>query len=213
MQKDIIMIQKTKSRVSQAKSLLSSLGNIRSRSQFGGYSLSVESTIFALVSDGELYLRETCENEQMLHALQCNPMIYRKRGLEVSLRYFEVNEALWQEPQRLLLLAAQSLQGTLQEHEAKKSSNKRLKDLPNINLSIERLLWRIGIHSYRELRLQGAISTYVKLCAVNKNIGLNVLLALEGAILGTHQAVIPLASRNALITWYRAYKNEGRLTN
>jgi len=167
MKKDIVMIQKTKSRVAQAKSLLSSLGNIRSRSQFGGYSLSVESTIFALVSDGELYLRETCENEQMLHALQCNPMIYRKRGLEVSLRYFEVNEELWQEPQRLLLLAAQSLQGTLQEHEAKKSSNKRLKDLPNINLSIERLLWRIGIHSYRELRLQGAISTYVKLCAVN----------------------------------------------
>ncbi len=44
-------------RIAQSKAQLAALGNITVRSQFGGYSLAVEKVVFALITEGELYLR------------------------------------------------------------------------------------------------------------------------------------------------------------
>lgn len=47
-------------RIYKSQEYLASLGTIQYRSLFGSYSLTVEDTVFAMVANGELYLR-ACE--------------------------------------------------------------------------------------------------------------------------------------------------------
>lgn len=47
-------------RIYKSQEYLSPLGEIHHRALFGGYTLAVDDAVFAMVSDGELYLR-ACE--------------------------------------------------------------------------------------------------------------------------------------------------------
>lgn len=113
---------------------------------------------------------------------------------------------LWDDPDRLLHLAKSSLEGMLNDIETRKNGGMRLKDLPNITLSLERLLWQVGISTSAELRAQGACSTYLKLRSIKQNMGLKVLIALEGAILGYHEAVLPHDTRLFLTQWFISHQ-------
>ncbi|QMV52241.1 TfoX/Sxy family DNA transformation protein [Ewingella americana] len=200
------MINRTKIRVSESQKLFTCLGNIRSRSQFGGYSLSANGVMFALVSDGDLYLRATPENEMVFRRMGMESLIYRKRGIAITLRYFKVDQKLWQDTALLITLAKRSLQGMLDDIKSKKEGGARLKDLPNISLNLERLLWQVGISTSSQLRAQGACMTYLKLKSVKHSLGLNVLIALEAAIQGFHEAALPMASREVLMKWFKSHQ-------
>lgn len=197
------MITQSKKRILQCMELFASLGNIRARSQFGGYSLSANRVMFALVSDGELYLRASHETEQYFCEQGMERLIYRKRGMAVLLRYFKVSKAQWEKPRALRRMAMLSLRGMQRDIDRRKNNEAgRLKDLPNLTLALERMLWEVGIENSDDLRLQGACVTYEKLCAVKKDLSINILMALEGAILGFHEAALPMASRELLTQWY-----------
>ncbi len=73
-------------------------------------------------------------------------------------------------------------QGAVTEALNKKYRALRLKDLPNLSIGIERLLWKVGIKNVSELRLKGAKSSYLQLRALKSSLGVNILLALAGAI-------------------------------
>lgn len=197
------MINQSKKRILQCMELFASLGNIRARSQFGGYSLSANRVMFALVSDGELYLRASHETEEYFCEQGMERLIYRKRGMAVLLRYFKVSKAQWEKPRALRRMAMLSLRGMQRDIDRRKNNEAgRLKDLPNLTLALERMLWEVGIENSDDLRLQGACVTYEKLCAVKKDLSINILMALEGAILGFHEAALPMASRELLTQWY-----------
>ena len=197
------MITQSKKRILQCMELFASLGNIRARSQFGGYSLSANRVMFALVSDGELYLRASHETEEYFCEQGMERLIYRKRGMAVLLRYFKVSKAQWEKPRALRRMAMLSLRGMQRDIDRRKNNEAgRLKDLPNLTLALERMLWEVGIENSDDLRLQGACVTYEELCAVKKDLSINILMALEGAILGFHEAALPMASRELLTQWY-----------
>lgn len=187
--------------VEQSKVQLASLGKIESRTQFGGYALTVEKVIFAYINDDALYLR-ACE---ALHAYNTQrslePLIYRKRGIPVTLSYFKVDSQLWHDSEQLLRLSASSLRAA-QDEAATRLVSLRLKDLPNLSLSLELMLHKVGISSVRLLCETGSRQCWLKLRALNKHIGLKTLLALEGAISGHHEAALPNAIREELYAWY-----------
>lgn len=142
------------SRIAQAKNCFAALGAITTRSQFGGYGLLAEGVMFAVIAEGELYLRATASME----------------------------------PRR--------------EQRLKAGDHGRLKALPNIDVNMERLLWRAGIRNAYDLRLQGAKRSYLRLLQQQTNLGLRVLLSLGGAIAGYHQAALPAELRNELVRWF-----------
>ncbi|KFX07917.1 competence-specific regulator [Pectobacterium betavasculorum] len=196
------MKQLCKKRILQSQQSFSSLGNITSRSQFGGYSIAANKTIFGLVSEGELYLRASKKDEEYFQQRDMPNLIYTKRGMPVPLNYFLVDDVLWQEPVQLLHFARMALVGAQYDKEVR-STNGRLKDLPNLNHDIERLLWKAGIKNVDELQHFGAKNSYLELRKVRANLSVNVLLALAGAICGTHQAALPRGIRNELLEWYK----------
>lgn len=194
-------MENDKSVVEQSKTQLASLGKIESRTQFGGYALTVEKVIFAYVNEDALYLRAS-EALRVYHAKRAlEPLVYRKRGMPVQLDYYKVDTQLWQDQEQLLQLSASSLRAA-QDEMATRAVMLRLKDLPNLSLRMEMMLHKVGISSVRVLCEMGSRQSWLKLRAVNKHIGLKTLLALEGAISGHHQAALPMERREELYAWY-----------
>ncbi|WP_431222907.1 TfoX/Sxy family DNA transformation protein [Serratia sp. L9] len=196
------MIGGSEGRIEQAKATFATLGKIATRSQFGGYGLLADGTMFAVIADGELYLRATESLEPTFRERGMVNMTYLKRGVPMTMRYYWVDEGLWLARRELLELAWLALCESRKEIKVKKSSNGRLKDLPNIDASMERLLWRAGIQNSYDFRLLGARHTYLKLLQQQKNLGLKILLALAGAMSGYHHAALPNPQREKLTEWF-----------
>ena len=123
-------------RIYQSREYLAPLGKIRFRAHFGGYSLSIDNTVFAMISEGELYLR-ACEESAQYRVTTRSPLLtIQKRGRAVSLNYYFVDEHLWRDLPTLLRLSSQSLAAARQEKTARDTPH-RLKDLPNMNFQLE----------------------------------------------------------------------------
>ncbi|HBD2503808.1 TPA: TfoX/Sxy family protein [Escherichia coli] len=102
-------------RIYKSQEYLATLGTIEYRSLFGSYSLTVDDTVFAMVSDGELYLR-ACEQSAQ-YCVKHPPvwLTYKKCGRSVTLNYYRVDESLWRNQLKLRSRwhAARSLQNGL----------------------------------------------------------------------------------------------------
>lgn len=191
----------SKQRTEHSKKQLSPLGKIDTRSLFGGYSLSVEKVVFALVSEGELYLR-ACENmKAYVTERQPSPLVFIKRGMPVVLNYYRVDGTLWNDPSSLLSLSRSAL-AFAQQQKREIQQNVRLKDLPNMGIRMETLLRTVGIDTVNLLKEMGAKRSWLKLREVNHQLGIGVLLSLQGAISGQHRAVLPKDVVNELSDWF-----------
>lgn len=194
-------------RICQSREYLEPLGRIRIRAHFGGYSLSIDNIVFAMVAEGELYLR-ACEESAQYHTARRSPLLtFLKRGRSVLLNYYFVDESLWGDRPTLIQLTSQSLAAARLE-KIKRNTRHRLKDLPNLTFQLETLLCEAGIKDEHMLRMLGAKACWLRLKAVNKHTGIKVLLALEGAITGKHEATLPALRRQELITWYNELNKE-----
>ncbi|MGY5957582.1 TfoX/Sxy family DNA transformation protein [Kosakonia sp. BK9b] len=195
-------------RIHQSCKYLSSLGEIRHRAHFGGYSLAVDNTIFALVSVGELYLR-ACEESTHYAITRTAPLLsINRRGRQVSLNYYFVNEGLWSDRTLLLQLGELSLNAARRDT-LQRSVQKRLRDLPNVTCQLETSLCGVGITDVQTLRMLGAKACWLKLKRVNRHLSVNVLFALEGAINGLHEAALPVQKRRELIEWLNELQVKG----
>lgn len=198
--------------INKSMECLSGLGDIRHRALFGGYSLSIDDTVFAMVSEGELYLR-VCEQSASYFIAQPRKLLtFSKRGRPVSLNYYLVDDELWHNQPLLLRLSAWSLE-TAQQDKSKCHGVRKMKHLPNITWSLEMLLIEAGIQDEHTLRMLGATTVWFRLRKIRKGLSSSVLLALEGAILGVHVAIIPESRRQYLLKWAKtlALENNANL--
>lgn len=102
-------------RIYKSQEYLATLGTIEYRSLFGSYSLTVDDTVFAMVSDGELYLR-ACEQSAQ-YCVKHPPvwLTYKKCGRSFTLNYYRVDESLWRNQLKLVRLSKYSLDAALKE--------------------------------------------------------------------------------------------------
>lgn len=184
-------------RIHQCKEFFASLGTIRHRALFGGYSLSIDDTVFAMVSNGELYLR-ACEQTTGYYTTNSKRLLtLNKRGRPVSLNYYLVDEVLWRDRSLLLKMSEMSLREA-QSEKIRRGDPRRLKNSPNITFQLELLLSEAGIQDLEVLQVLGAVAAWLRLRRIRKDLSINVLFALEGAIQGIHAARIPLLRRQHL---------------
>ncbi|AIR01993.1 TfoX/Sxy family DNA transformation protein [Pluralibacter gergoviae] len=195
-------------RINKSVECLSSLGDVQHRALFGGYSLSIDDTVFAMVMEGKLYLR-ACEQSAAYHVSRPDKLLtFNRRGRAVSLNYYLVDDELWRNRPLLLSLSALALEKA-QKDKSKRHVRRGLRSLPNITWSLEVLLLEAGIVDEKMLQALGAAAAWYRLRRIRKNLSASVLLALEGAITGMHSARIPEARRQHLLDWAKMLA-EGR---
>lgn len=181
--------------------LCNSLGKIKSRSMFGGFGIFCNDTMFALVVNNALHLRAAKQNESEFIALKMAPYTYTKRNFPVITKYYEIPNAWWEQTDLLLNYVTQALDIASNDQKEKKSAiPTRIKDLPNLRLTTERLLRKAGIASIQELQEAGALVAFQALQKThNDSLSLDMLWALEGALDGKHWSVITPQRRHELL--------------
>lgn len=163
-------------RIYKSQEYLASLGTIQYRSLFGSYSLTVEDTVFAMVANGELYLR-ACE-ESVPYCVKHPParLMFMKCGRPVMLNNYRVDESLWRDQQQLVRLSKYSLDAAMKEKHSRILQH-RLKDLPNMTFHLETLLNESGIKDENMLRILGAKMCWLRLRQSNPLLTVKVLYA------------------------------------
>ena len=72
--------------------MLSDLGDVRSRSMFGGYGIYHDGVMIGLIASGVFYLKVDDGNRTAFEAAGCKPFTYRRKGQTkaVAMSYWEV---------------------------------------------------------------------------------------------------------------------------
>lgn len=191
---------------SDSKTLLSELKkhwSIHDISMFGCIGLFNENnTIFGLLHDGKFYVRSTTTNEPEYIRRGYQPYIYEKRSTSsnkpahnVRMHYYHIDMTNGIDSRFVSLVNSTITE--LEQHSTE--PKQKIRQLPNMRVSLERKLVKVGIDTVSKLKAVGSIKAFIKLKEQTPTMTSNVLLALEGAITNTHAAVLPQARRKELI--------------
>jgi DNA transformation protein len=109
------------------RELFSTFGTVSVRRMFGGHGVFADGIMFALESDGELYLKADDLTIPKLAAENSEPFVYKAKGREIALSYWKLPERLYDEPDefagfaREAFMAAQRAAGTKAKAKMKKA--------------------------------------------------------------------------------------------
>ncbi|MDA3133076.1 TfoX/Sxy family DNA transformation protein [Atlantibacter subterranea] len=191
----------TSETLARVEDLLKALGEVRYRSLFGGYSLTIDKAAFGMLVEGELFLRANEQSAAYFTQRNSSKLKFTRRGRAVYLNYYQVDSELWNDPDLLVQLASHSIT-CANEIIAHRHQDVRVKDLPNLSLQYEIWLWEVGISDVHTLKAYGAKECWLRLRTIKKNCGVKALYALEGAIIGLHEAALPAETRRELYEWF-----------
>ena len=82
--------------------LLDSFGPCEARRMFGGFGIFHQGLMFALIADGNLYLKADDETRELFAAEGCEAFSYYKKEKEYRLSYYLAPEAFFEDPDACL---------------------------------------------------------------------------------------------------------------
>ena len=91
------------------KELFSAFGPVSIRRMFGGAGVYAEDTMFALISDGELYFKADEETIPAFRAAGEGPFVYGAKGRRMVMSYWRLPDRLLDEPEELAQWARTAL--------------------------------------------------------------------------------------------------------
>lgn len=159
------------------------IGEVKAKNFFSYYAIFKGELMFGLYKNDKFYLRLNP------NAFQHTPWVGeltqfegKKEGLHHK-HYYYIPKEILNHPERYHHLLLE----TLAEVEAEKAANKLkhktlIRSLPNLNISIERLLRKFGVYTVDDLRERGAISIFVEMIKRGMDVNKNMLFRLHCAI-------------------------------
>ena len=182
---------------------LKQFGELKKRNHFGGYCLCINNILVGLVLDGQVYVRGCWFARSYFESVGLNRLIYSKKGVPLELRYYQLPENAWSNVEILSHIIELAYRSAHEEAQKKASATVRIKDLPNMNMSMERALGKIGIFRAEELVMIGAKACFLKLKQHGKQtLSVKLLIGLAAAIEGCHSEVLPVRAKQELIKWF-----------
>jgi DNA transformation protein len=169
------------------------LGELRARRMFGGVGLYCDEVFFGLVADGVLYFRVDEASVAAYEAAGMEP--FRPFEDKPPMKtYYEVPLEVQERPQRLVEWAREAL-GAAQRRDVAKRKKASRKGAPAdpgktpvrklLNLGPKSAAWleQVGIRTRADLERVGSVAAYRKVRDAGLESSLNLLWALEGALL------------------------------
>jgi DNA transformation protein len=93
----------------EIRELFSAFGPVSVRRMFGGAGIFVDGVMFALVFDGEIFLKADGETLPALEVEGSKPFVYQAKGKQVSLSYWRLPDRLLDDPDELAKFARGAL--------------------------------------------------------------------------------------------------------
>jgi DNA transformation protein len=106
------------------KEVFSAFGPVSVRRMFGGAGVYAEGTMFALIAEGEIYLKADAETIPAFRAAGAAPFIYGAKGKRVVMSYWRLPDRLLDEPDELAEWARAALRVAQRSAAARPSRRK-----------------------------------------------------------------------------------------
>lgn len=190
------------------KQEFSCIEDISLRSFFGGFSLNSESVMFAWVDQDDVYLRAHDKYRSMFVELGMQPLDLVFDGSHKLLDYYKASDALRQDRKKLhdiVKMVIEYAKQDLDEKVAKYQS--RLKSLPNMTVSLEKLMVSSDITDIGTFKEVGYLETFYRIKSKNPKLSINVLFGLYGAQHDRHVGTLSSESKEEIELAYQNFLN------
>lgn len=175
------------------------IGDIEIKTYFSYYGIIKNGVMFALYKNGQLYLRKTKNTEKQ--AEQFNTQTQIQDSLKTySNKHYPVTDD-WLNSTEFSTTIPQIIADMQQELADKSHYHKTLiRHLPNMNITIERQLYKLGIKTAIELINAGEMNVFVELVKQGSDGTPLLLFRLYGAIHHQHIATLTKSQKIQLLT-------------
>lgn len=109
-----------------ALEILSPWRPVTAKRMFGGHGIYHAGVMFALIADGQLYLKVDDESRGAFETAGLSPFVYEAKGRRVALSYYRAPDAMLDEPDVAREWAERGWQAALRAHLTKKAREEAL---------------------------------------------------------------------------------------
>lgn len=180
---------------------VSNFSEYQKRSMFGGIGLFSNDAMFALVSNDCCYLRGGNGLDAEFTQLNCEKYKHVKKQTTATVNYYDVTELFDSGFAGLDELLQKSINCSIKERKYQKSSaSRRLRDLPNMQLTLERMVKKAGIDDVDTFLELGPVEVFNKVrVAYGSDVDVKLLWKFAGAIDGIHWKLIQEPRKKQLL--------------
>lgn len=191
---------------------LSSFDNISIKTFFGGFSINSKGVMFGWIGEQEFYLRGHSHYRSIFIDMGMTTLTLPSGILTKSLDYYKVSDELFEDTQTFHSMVKMVIKyAQLEQSEKIKLKNQRIKTLPNITLSLEKLLFSVGITNIEIFYKVGYLEAYHRIKNKNSRISGNVLFILFGSLNQRHVASLSKATKKQIELAYEDFlKNKNK---
>jgi len=190
-------------RIEEFVDRLSALGAVRARPMFGGHGLYLAGIFFGLVSVGELYFR--VDDATIPEYERAGSAPFQPFEDKPPMRtYWRVPERVQRDGDELRTWAQRAL-AAARARDAGRSKRSRAASknepdptmsilrmrIPNVGPAARRWLRELGVATRGDLERLGSVATFRAVRANGRRASVNLLYALEGALLGLRGELLP----------------------
>ncbi|MEZ8100053.1 TfoX/Sxy family DNA transformation protein [Vibrio bivalvicida] len=176
-------------------------GDFQKRSMFGGTGLFRDEAMFALISADKIFIRGGESLDKVLNQLGCEKYRHVKKQTTATVNYYDITQLFSSNHQQLSDLVEQSINFSVSQREYKRSSaNRRLRDLPNMQLTLERMVKKAGVEDVDTFLELGAPAVFSRVKqAYGSDVDVKLLWKFAGAIEGVHWKLIQEPRKRQLL--------------
>jgi len=176
-------------------------GESQERSMFGGIGLFKQDAMYALLTNDCIYIRGGDELDKQLSALGCEKYRHVKKQTVATVNYYDITSLYADDYQGLDSIIGESIKQAIDQRVVKNSSmNRRLRDLPNMQLTLERMVKKSGVEDVDTFIELGAPEVFNLVCKTYGNdVDIKLLWKFAGAIDGVHWKLIQEPRKRQLL--------------
>ncbi|NUF50678.1 TfoX/Sxy family protein [Gilliamella sp. ESL0250] len=186
--------------------VLSDIEDISIKTFFGGFSVNSKDTMFGWITQKDFYLRGHPDYRSFFIDLGMQPLSITMGMSTKLLDYYKVDEELFKAQEKLVTMVNMVITYTKKElHEKNEIKANRIKELPNMTLSLERLLCSVGIKDVETFQQVGYLSAYYKIKKKKEAISMNILFVLYSSLNRFHVATLSKETKNEIELEYQCF--------
>ena len=173
----------------------------QTRSMFGGTGLFIDDAKFALISNDCCYLGGGNGLDEVFTQLNCEKYKHVKKQTTATVNYYDVTDLFESGYAGLDELVQKSIEYSIKERKYQKSSaSRRLRDLPNMQLTLERMVKKAGVDDVETFLELGPVKVFNKVkVAYGNDVDVKLLWKFAGATDGVHWKLIQEPRKKQLL--------------
>ncbi|MEZ8103942.1 MULTISPECIES: TfoX/Sxy family DNA transformation protein [Vibrio] len=176
-------------------------GTSQKRSMFGGIGLFMDEAMYALISNDSIFIRGGHELDEKLKVLGCEKYRHVKKQTTATVNYYDITHLFTADHRELHSIVEESINYSVRQRNYQKSSaSRRLRDLPNMQLTLERMVKKAGVDDVSTFMELGASDVFRKVKkAYGNDVDIKLLWKFAGAIDGIHWKLIQEPRKRQLL--------------